>query len=121
MIDFTLAVDWTHDSKENLNFVDELLERYPFNNWHYYVTAIDFNQLVKTPEVWLGYPVFLSGPVDHHEKEAHLNKVHIKNGLLDVPVIVYIDGEVDLEACINTVGVFLGYEDGLIFIVKVTP
>ena len=115
IIDFTHAVDWSNNPMENLKNINNLLKLYPFNNWHYFVKTVDFNKLVTETEAWIGHPVVISGPIDGVEDDAGLKKLYIKNGFLETPLILYLDKDIKDEDSINTIGVFLGYEDGLIF------
>jgi hypothetical protein len=115
IIDFTQAVDWSSDPEDNLNYMDEFLKEFPFSYWHYYVRVIDFNQLLETPEKWIGHPVLICGPIESVDSEMDLNRVVVKNGLLEVPVIIYFDEKIKNEDLMNTVAVFLGFDEGLIF------
>lgn len=115
IIDFTRAVDWSNDPRDNLSYIDDLIKIYPFKNWNYFVRPVDFNKLVKEADKWIGRPVVISGPIEGVEEDADFKKLYIKNGFIETPLILYSDKDISNQDCINTIGVFLGYDDGLIF------
>ena len=115
IMEFRHAVDWSNKPMENLSYIYDLIKVYPFQNWHFFVRPIDFNKLIEEADKWIGYPVVISGPIEGVEEAAEYKKLYIQNGFLERPLIVYSDKDINDQASINTIGVFLGYEDGLIF------
>jgi hypothetical protein len=114
-MDFSHAVDWFDYPRDNLNHMDDLIKMYPFNNWHYYVSPVDFIQLKENANKWIGHPVVIGGTILKVEEDADYIKTTVQNGFIESPLIIYSYETINDQGSLNTLGVFLGYEGGLIF------